>query len=83
VHIREFAKLMRIKGSGALPGGVALATRPNILPGDLGSFNTQNRSIGPTLYITFGGDDDSKGGDDDEGKPEVSEFTMNVGLHSA
>jgi hypothetical protein len=55
-----------------------------------GSFNSQNHSIGPTLFLTFGGDDDSKGGDDDEGKaggddkkagkPAISEFTMNIGL---
>lgn len=89
MHIREFAKLMRIKGSRALPGGLALATRSKHFaqrPANPGSFNTQNHSIGPTLFITFGGDDDSKGGDDNEGKaggddkkagkPEVSEFTL-------
>ena len=55
-----------------------------------GSFNSQNHSIGPTLFYTFGGDENgkgddeakAKGGDDDEkaGKAPETEFSMNVGF---
>ena len=55
-----------------------------------GSFNSQNHSIGPTLFYTFGGDENGKGddeakgkaGDDDEkaGKAPETEFSMNVGF---
>jgi hypothetical protein len=53
-----------------------------------GSFDDQNHSIGPTLFLNFGGDDDdveSKGssGDDDSEKssgPPQMAFSVNVGL---
>ena len=59
-----------------------------------GPFNDQVHSIGPTLFLNFGGDDDAaKGGDDDEGKAKAggddddkgagaadTEFSMNVGV---
>jgi len=60
-----------------------------------GSFNDQVHSIGPTLFINFGGDnDDAKGGDEDSGKakagddddkgkasgPAPTAFSMNVGV---
>jgi hypothetical protein len=61
-----------------------------------GSFNDQNHSIGPTLFVNFsgdekngkgGGDDDAKpkakaGGDDDEkgGGGAETEFSMNIGV---
>lgn len=51
-----------------------------------GSFDDQVHSIGPTLLINFGGDDDPKGGeagsDDDEqaSGPAPMTFSMNVGV---
>jgi hypothetical protein len=60
-----------------------------------GSFNDQVHSIGPTLFINFGGDnDEAKGGDEDSGKakagddddkgkvngPAPTAFSMNVGV---
>ena len=61
-----------------------------------GSFNEQNHSIGPTLFVNFGGDEkNGKGGDDDDAKPKAkagggddekggggapTEFSMNIGV---
>lgn len=54
-----------------------------------GSFNDQVHSIGPTLLVNFGGDEDDAdevrakaGGDDDEkvGGPRKPQFSMNVGV---
>jgi hypothetical protein len=56
-----------------------------------GSFNDQVHSIGPTLFLNFGGEDDEAKGGGDEGKaaiesgqqtsrPAPTSLSMNVGV---
>ena len=47
-----------------------------------GSFNDQEHSIGPVLYLSFGGGDENEKvgvGDDDQDKKKGAEFTVGVG----
>jgi hypothetical protein len=48
-----------------------------------GSFNSQEHSIGPTLFYNFGDNDDDAAGDDDNNKGNETprtQFSLNVGI---